>query len=54
MRFWTWLRERIGAEQVARRGRQKLRKLSSRPTPRCRPRLETMEDRCVPSTLLLP
>ena len=51
MRFWTWLRERIGAEQVARRGRQKLRKLSSRPTPGFRPRLEALEDRCVPSTL---
>src|SRR5215469_8784121 len=48
MRFWTWLRGRIGAEQVARRGRRKLRKLS---TPRFRPRLEALEDRCLPSTL---
>ena len=51
MRFWTWLRERIGAEQAARRGRHKLRKLPSRPPPRFRPRLEALEDRCLPSTL---
>jgi hypothetical protein len=51
MRFWTWLRERIGAEQTAWRGQHKLRKLPSRPTPRFRPRLEALEDRCVPSTL---
>src|SRR5215468_10729264 len=51
MRFWTWLCERIGAEQVARRGRQKLRNLPGRPRPRFRLRLEALEDRCVPSTL---
>jgi hypothetical protein len=51
MRFWTWMRERIGAEQTAWRGRHKLRKSPSRPTPRFRPRLEALEDRCVPSTL---
>src|SRR5579875_4026198 len=51
MRFWTWLRERSDAERAARRGRQKFRKLSSRPTPRFRPLLEALEDRCVPSTL---
>src|SRR5262249_12281762 len=51
MRFLTWLRQRGGADQAARRGRQTARKFPGRPPPRLRPQLEALEDRCVPSTL---
>jgi len=51
MRFLTELRQRIGTERVARTGRQKDGRRPNRPAPRCRPRLEALEDRCVPSTL---
>ena len=45
-----WLRERIGADRTARRGQQRVRNFPRRPAPRFRPRLEALEDRCVPST----
>lgn len=52
MRLMTWLRERLyGVEQMARRGRRRVRRFASRPMLRFRPRLEVLEDRCVPAAL---
>ena len=49
MRLFSWLRERIGAKDMASSLRQ--RRSKSPPTPRARLRLEALEDRWVPSTL---
>lgn len=49
MRLFSWLRQRIGTNDLARSARQRRSKEGR--VPRVRPRLEFLEDRCVPSTL---
>ena len=51
MRLFSWLRERVGADALAQSARPPRSK--SRQASRFRPRLESMEDRYVPSTLLV-
>lgn len=53
MRFVTELWQRIGSTRAARHGRPNDRRSPIKPTLRFRPRLETLEDRCVPSTLMV-
>src|SRR5436309_17430 len=45
MRLLSWLRQRMVADDRTGRNRK------HRPMPRIRPRLEILEDRCLPSTL---
>jgi hypothetical protein len=49
MRLFSWLREQAGAKGPAQAALS--RRSKNRPTARARPRLELLEDRCVPSTL---
>jgi hypothetical protein len=49
MRLFSWLRQQIGTNDLARSARQRRSKEGR--VPRVRPRLEFLEDRCVPSTL---
>src|SRR5215467_3568193 len=49
MRYFSWLRRKIGREGPTASPRR--RKAKAQPTARVRLRLEALEDRCVPSTL---
>ena len=53
MGFLTWLRQHSGGDGGGRRGRPAARRFPSGPARRWRPWLEVLEDRCVPSTLVV-
>jgi len=53
MRLLSWLRERIGTDNLDRPGRRGPRATTKRPAPRFPPKLEYLEDRVVPSAGVL-
>ncbi len=53
MRFLIGLWQRIGRERAAQRRQRKVQRFPIKAARCVRPRLEALEDRCVPSTLMV-